>query len=130
MARAEFSKKTREAAFERSGGLCEASGARYGLPDGQRCNAPIKNRAVYDHDDPDANSKDNGLENCRAICAICHEFKTDKVDKPMIAKTVRMRQKNRSIRGPKGRGFQKMPAGYHWDWERGRAVCDSVADQA
>lgn len=95
---AEFSKETRRAALKRSGKRCEGSGPRYGLPEGQRCNADLAYGVIYDHDDPEANSHDNSLENCRCICPKCNRYKTDKVDIPMIAKTVRQQDKRSSIR--------------------------------
>lgn len=99
MSRNEFTKPTKRAALKRSGDLCEASGPRYGLPVGQRCNAPLSKGVIYDHDDPDANSKDNSLENCRCICPGCNRFKTDKIDIPMIAKTQRQQDKDNGIVG-------------------------------
>ena len=98
MARNEFSKPTKREALKRSGGKCEASGPRYGLPEGQRCNGELSKGVIFDHDDPDANSKDNSLDNCRCICLSCNRFKTFKTDIPMIAKTVRQSDKDSGIR--------------------------------
>lgn len=98
MSRREFSAATKRAAWERSGGLCEGRGRLYGLKPRQRCDAPLSKGVVYDHVDPDANSKDNSLENCRCICWACNKFKTYKRDLPMIAKTVRQQNKHRDIR--------------------------------
>lgn len=87
--RREFSSKTRKAALARSGGICEASGAWYGLPDGMRCTSDLNLHGVeYDHIILDANSKDNSLENCAAVCPKCHGFKTRRIDTPTAAKTV------------------------------------------
>jgi 5-methylcytosine-specific restriction endonuclease McrA len=98
MSRREFTKQTRRDALKRSGMLCEAVGAMYGLTDGQRCNAPLSHGIEYDHIVLDANSKDNSLENCACVCIPCHRWKTAKHDTPMAAKTVRMQDKARSIR--------------------------------
>lgn len=89
MARKEFSTKTRKEALKRSGKRCEASGSWYGLPDGQRCTADLSLGVEYDHLILDANSKDNSLENCRAVCPKCHAWKTANRDTPTAAKTVR-----------------------------------------
>jgi len=89
MARKEFSTATRKAALKRSGKRCEAVGAWYGLPDGQRCTADLSLGVEYDHYILDANSKDNSLENCRAVCPKCHAWKTRHRDIPTAAKTVR-----------------------------------------
>lgn len=95
---AEFSKPTKREALKRSGKKCEASGPRYGLPEGKRCEADLSYGVIYDHDDPEANSKNNSAENCRCICPKCNRFKTNVTDIPMIAKTVRMQDKNNGIR--------------------------------
>lgn len=102
MSRNEFSKPTKREALKRSGGLCEATGALYGLQRGQRCNAPLSFGVEFDHIDPDANSKDNSLENCCACCPRCHRWKTSNVDQPRIAKTVRQSDKWNGIKRRKG----------------------------
>lgn len=96
--RREFTKQTRRDALNRSGFLCEAIGAMYGLPAGQRCNAPLSAGVEYDHIVLDANSKDNSLENCAAVCPKCHRWKTSNHDVPMAARTVRMQDKAHGIR--------------------------------
>ncbi len=89
MSRKEFSSATRKAALKRSGLRCEAAGVWYGLPEGQRCTANLGEGVEYDHLILDANSKDNSLDNCRAVCPKCHRFKTSKIDVPTAAKTIR-----------------------------------------
>jgi 5-methylcytosine-specific restriction endonuclease McrA len=110
--RREFTKETKRHALKRSGLLCEAVGAMYGHPAGHRCNAPLSAGVQYDHIVLDANSKDNSLENCAAVCIPCHRWKTANHDTPMAAKTVRMQDKARNIRTAPakkipGRGFPK-----------------------
>jgi hypothetical protein len=67
----------------------------------------------YDHIDLDANSKDNSLGNCAAVCIPCHRFKTAKHDTPKAAKTLRQQDKARGVTRPKqsirGPGFAKAP---------------------
>ena len=89
MNRREFSKQTKRDALTRSGLLCEAVGSMYGLDEGQRCNAPLGYGVEFDHVILDANSKDNSLENCAAVCVKCHKWKTAKHDTPLAAKTLR-----------------------------------------
>ena len=89
MARREFTTATRKAALKRSGKRCEAVGAWYGLPDGHRCTADLSLGVEYDHFILDANSKDNSLENCRAVCPKCHRWKTSNIDVPTAAETKR-----------------------------------------
>lgn len=91
--RAEFTKATKLQALARSGKRCEANGSWYGLPEGVRCNADLGYGVEFDHIILDANSKDNSLENCAAVCIKCHRYKTSKRDTPLAAKTVRQRNK-------------------------------------
>jgi len=90
--RNEFARQTKRDALRRSGKLCEAVGAMYGLDADRRCNAPLGYGVEFDHVVMDANSKDNSLENCAAVCIRCHGWKTAKHDIPMAAKTVRMQE--------------------------------------
>ena len=67
--RNEFSPKTKAAAWERAGGVCEAEG----------CDAPGDE---YDHirecwEDEDGG--DNSLENCKLLCVACHKLKSSEV---------------------------------------------------
>lgn len=101
MARNEFTKPTKRAARERSGGRCEAVGTWYGLQPGQRCNVPLSRGVEFDHVDLDANSHDNSLNNCAAVCKTCHAHKTRTRDIPLAAKTVRQHDKNDGIKGRK-----------------------------
>ncbi len=107
--RANFTKKTKRESLTRSGGLCEAEGNFYGLMENRRCNAPLAHGVEFDHFDQDANSKDNSLANCRAVCPKCHDWKTRNVDTPKAAKTVRQQDRARGVVKPKGqitsRGF-------------------------
>ena len=114
MARREFTKPIKRAALARSGMLCEAVGAWYGLDPGKRCNAPLSAGVEFDHIILDANSHDNSLENCAAVCIPCHRFKSAQVDTPTAAKTLRQQDKARGIRLSKqkiaSRGFDRAPA--------------------
>jgi len=108
MARKEFTSKTKEAAWERSGGACEAEGKTYGLMAGVRCGEDLEVKGVeYDHINPDANSKDNSLENCCACCVTCHQHKTSNRDAALLAKTRHQRRSARGIKKGNGRGFFK-----------------------
>lgn len=89
----DFTKPVKRAALRRSGRLCEATGDWYGLPHGARCNAPLSFGVEFDHIDQEANSHDGSLENCAAVCPRCHRFKTDHIDTPKAAKTLRQQDK-------------------------------------
>jgi len=96
--RANFTKPVKRQALRRSGQLCEAVGTWYGLQPAQRCNAPLAYGVEFDHVILDANSKDDSLENCAAVCVRCHAFKTRKHDTPLAAKTVRQQDMALGIR--------------------------------
>ena len=118
MARAEFRKETRRAALKRSGGTCEAGtfapAEWYGFGPGERCYALLSYGVEFDHIDLDANSRDNSLSNCAAVCKRCHGWKTRHRDIPLAAKTVRQRDKNDGIR----RTRQPMPCGRNSRWKK------------
>jgi hypothetical protein len=118
MNRAEFTKPTRRLALKRAAGRCEASGSMFGLDPGQRCCIPLANGVRFEHVNPDANSKDNSIENCAAVCIRCWRYKTDHYDKPLVAKTLRQQDKDNGIRN--SRGFRKPPDGYKYSWRTGR----------
>lgn len=109
--RSEFSKATKRAALERSGGRCEAVGELYGLPFGQRCNTPLAKGWEADHFPIAATEPDcTGLDNCVACCPTCHSYKTRTYDIPAQAKTKRVRDKHQGIRKApslQSRGFAK-----------------------
>lgn len=97
MSRREFVKQTKREALRRSGGQCEARGTMYGLPLGMRCFAPLGYGVEFDHVILDANSKDNSLENCAAVCVKCHKWKTARHDTPLAAKTLRQQDKHSGV---------------------------------
>lgn len=98
MSRAEFTKATKREALRRSGGRCEGIGEWYGLNAGVRCQMPLNRGVQFDHVILDANSHDNSLENCAAVCLRCHRHKTTKRDTPLAAKTLRQQDKHRGIK--------------------------------
>lgn len=111
MPRHEFSTKTKREALKRSGGLCEAVGAVYGLDPDQRCNGNLGAGVEFDHYPLPATDKGSDtLENCVACCKTCHRIKTSHYDLPMQAKGKRVRDRHLGIK-PKskwtGRGFAK-----------------------
>jgi len=92
--RAEFSKATKLAAFERANGHCET------------CRQKIITRAEYDHRIPCGLGGDNSLENCVCVCVKCHRVKTSTKDVPAISKAVRLKEKQAGARTKRG-GFSK-----------------------
>jgi len=99
MRRAEFSAKTKEAAWERCGGRCEI------------CTAPLVTGNInYDHIIPCYFVADASLDNCQVSCRSCHGIKTRERDIPRIRKSRRVRKRHLGIRKSKRRGF--------WRWHR------------
>jgi hypothetical protein len=95
MARQEFSKATKLAAFERCKGVCECG-----------CGQKILS-AEYDHwPVPAAFGGTNDLANCRVLNKRCHRKITSTSDVPKIAKATRIIEKRAGLRKSK-RPFPK-----------------------
>ena len=75
--RREFSRKTRAAAFERCGGICQCT-ARLAV-----------GKFEYHHADGD--NQNDSLENCQPLCSACHGEITHKEQAPRRAKMKRQR---------------------------------------
>ena len=115
--RHEFTRQTKREALRRAGAgdvgraTCEAVGARYGLPPGKRCDAPLSHGVEFDHYPLPAGDEDSDtLENCVACCKTCHRWKTSHYDVPVLAKGKRVSDKTLGIRSPsrlQGQGFRK-----------------------
>lgn len=123
--RHEFSTKTLRQAHVRSGGLCEAVGAVYGLEPGQRCNAVLDTKGVeFDHYPLPAGDKDStGLDNCVACCPACHKWKTAHYDIPVLAKGKRVsdgylgiKQSRNPLPGSRASGVRKRMSGKVERW--------------
>jgi len=87
--RAEFSKNTKLAAYQRANGVCEAEGCTALLMPG---------KFHYDHINPSEFSGDASLENCQCLCLAHHAEKTGKRDIPAISKSNRLRLRAAGIR--------------------------------
>jgi 5-methylcytosine-specific restriction protein A len=97
--RTEFPISVRRQAIERSGHFCEAIGGVYGLEPGVRCNIPLTKGVEFDHYPIRAADGGAGtLENCLAVCRVCHRHKTRTFDLPMIAKRKRIIEKTTGVR--------------------------------
>ena len=110
MKRQEFSKPVRRDALHRSDGRCEAVGKVYGLRPGQRCNAPLSKGVDFDHYPIRAADGGPGsLENCVAVCLVCHRHKTRTFDIPNAAKGKRVSDRHSGVvsrrQHPGRRGF-------------------------
>jgi 5-methylcytosine-specific restriction enzyme A len=103
MSRAEFSRKTKIATFDKAGGYC------------QECHRKLfpADRKEYDHIIPCELGGDNGPDNCQLLCGPCHAAKTA-TDQQTFAKARSVRAKHigakttkHKIAGSKGSGFRK-----------------------
>lgn len=83
MTRHEFSRKTKAAALARSGGRCEATGERYGLKPGERCNAELAVTGVqHDHWPLGAHAEgSNTIDNDVVCCPRCNQWAANHGDK-------------------------------------------------
>ena len=108
MKRLEFSAKTKEAAYARCGGNCEACG---GTLQGTRIE--------YDHIVKCFDRPDNSLGNCQVLHATpCHREKTNR-DIKAAAKTKRIIRRERGIRKPtRFRGWRRMNGEIVWAKDR------------
>ncbi len=104
MSRAEFTRTTKLAAWERSGGRCE-SGCRRKLYPGD---------IEYDHRITCEQGGDNGIENCVVLSKACHGMKTHKVDAPRRAKSRSVRAKHVGADKPK----RPMPGSRASKWKQ------------
>lgn len=90
--RKEFSSRIKRDAFMRCGGICE----------GDNCGAKLSiGKFAYDHVIPDALGGDPTLDNCQVLCRACHKEKSSRQDIPRIAKTKRIRDREKGIRKPR-----------------------------
>lgn len=96
MSRAEFSLKTKRAAFERAAGTCECGcGRTFGKHPAER--------PEYHHRVEAAIGGGNDLENCWCIRADCHKAITAQVSAPRAAKVRREGKRQNGLSAPKRR---------------------------
>lgn len=116
MPRSVFSAKVKKASWERSGGVCEAVGAVYGLEPGTRCTASIS-PGSYDSDHyplPAHAENSNTLENCWCVCKSCHSYKTRNFDIPYEAKRKRLLRKSGPVEQRKRKQPIPKPKNHKW----------------
>lgn len=95
--RNEFTKTTKRAAYERSGGICECHLIPHVFP--QPCGRPLgEGNCFYEHIDPDRISGCNDLSNCACLTRTCWRIKTSVYDQRVIARVRRREDAARAIR--------------------------------
>lgn len=98
MTRYEFTTAAKREADARAGDRCEATGPRYGLPEGVRCNADLtKTGRQRDHyprgaHDPHPDTRTAG--NCVVCCPEHNQYAANHTDKAVEAKIKRVRRKH------------------------------------
>ena len=85
--RHEFSKKTKQSAWDRCAGYCECG-----------CRQKIVGTPEYHHNVHAAIGGGNDLDNCMVLSVKCHRLRTNKLDVPQIAKTKRISEKRVGIK--------------------------------
>lgn len=82
--RLEFSRETKEQAYERCGGKCEL------------CRTAFNGREPeYHHEIEAAMGGDNSLDNCQVLCPKCHGLITRTISVPRVAKVKRIEAKRK-----------------------------------
>lgn len=101
--RTEFTAKTKEKAYTRSFGLCEAARLQNGTIPGEFlvCGSFLgEGNIFFEHIIQCEIGGDNSLDNCACLCKTHWRWKTAKRDLPVIAKTKRQARGARGIRKP------------------------------
>ena len=108
--RQDFPAKVKDAAFKRSGGLCEGF-----KENGERCGLPLQpGRMTYDHINPDWMGGEPTLENCQLLGWCCDKPKTAG-DQKVIAKVKRVARRHNSI---KSRASRPLPGGRESEFKK------------
>ena len=99
-ARNNFSKDTKRAAYERSGGICEC----HLIPHVFKVACGLRlspGNTFYEHINPDKISGRNDLDNAAVLTKTCWKIKTATFDLPTIAKSNRTQDRARGIYKPR-----------------------------
>jgi hypothetical protein len=85
----------------RANGHCEATGPRYGLPEGVRCNADLavtgRQRDHYPRGAHDPDPETRTAANCVVCCPRCNQYAANHTDKTVEAKMKRVQRKHGRI---------------------------------
>lgn len=92
--RHEFTAAAKREADARANDRCEATGERYGLPSGVRCNADLtktgRQRDHYPRGAHDPDPETRTARNCVVCCPACNQYANNKHDTPREAKMKRL----------------------------------------
>lgn len=117
MGRKEFSKPTLDAAWARSGGLCECGRVpMLKRPKGCKVELGPLTGVYGEHITPDWIGGDNSLDNCALLTKTCWSEKTSGYDRPTIDKTKREIRDHRF--GANRMSNSPMPGSKRSGWRR------------
>lgn len=91
-----FTTQTKRDAHTRSGGICECHLIPHVFKVACGC-ALGPGNTFYEHIDPDAISSRSDLNNCAVLTKTCWSLKTNRHDKPVVAKSNRVRDRANGI---------------------------------
>jgi 5-methylcytosine-specific restriction endonuclease McrA len=115
--RAEFTKATKLAAWERCKGICECG-----------CGQKIIGTPEYHHVVPAALGGSNELNNCQVLQKRCHRVRTETIDVPEIAKSVRIAEKRAGVRKAQGiKGWRRFDGTPVWRSQRLLSARSAIA---
>src|SRR5262249_2890230 len=115
----EFSDKVKDAAIDRSGGICECHLVPQLPTFGIGCGVKLgPGNTFIEHITPRELSRDDSLNNAAALCKTCWRLKTDHYDLAVIAEAKRERRRHFGIGGA-GKGANPMRGGRFSDETKG-----------
>lgn len=80
---------------------------------------PVRDRWEADHTIPIAENGADECPNIKPLCKFCHDHKTNKEDKPRIAKGKRIRDRHYGVKRSTGFGKRE---GWKYDWKARRYI--------
>lgn len=96
--RHEFSARVKLAAYHRSLGVIDGECHCEVMWNGKRCGKLIRGAPEYDHIKPDGLQGPPTLENCQVACRVCHQLKTHRHDRPIMAKADRQKKSGAGVK--------------------------------
>jgi 5-methylcytosine-specific restriction protein A len=113
-----FTAAAKREAEARAGGRCEATGIRYGLEPGVRCNADLSKTGIerdhYPRGAHDPHPETRTAANCVVCCPPCNQYAANHTDKKVEAKMKRLARKHGPVEGRKVKKPIPRPANGGW----------------
>ena len=125
MTRHNFTAAAKREAEARAGGRCEATGIRYGLEPGVRCNADLSKTGIerdhYPRGAHDPHPETKTAANCVVCCPACNQYAANHIDKRVEAKMKRIQVKHNP--DPSTRKVKpKIPRPANGGWSKGKTI--------